>query len=135
MGCSKSNSVTFYVSPGVGNQVETLKKWFQLTSIHKNSMHYLSRWGPRTITLTISCSNSNFNTFNGSPGMRNQLEPQEERYQLTSSHKHSMHYLPREGGGGLRTMTLRISCSKSNSITFYGSPGMRNQVGTQKERS
>ena len=32
-------------------------------------------------------------------------------------------------------MTLKISCSKSSSITFHGSPGMRDQVETQKEWS
>ena len=44
----------------------------------------------------------------------------------------------REGGGGggsLTTKGLNIIRSKSNSITFYGSLGMRNQVETRKERS
>ena len=33
------------------------------------------------------------------------------------------------------TMGSKIICSKSNSITFYGSLGLRNEVETQKERS
>ena len=32
-------------------------------------------------------------------------------------------------------MALKMSCSKSTSNTFCGSPGMRNQVETQRERS
>ena len=32
-------------------------------------------------------------------------------------------------------MNLRMSCSKSNSNTCYGFPGMRNQEETKKERS
>ena len=32
-------------------------------------------------------------------------------------------------------MTLKISCSKSSSITFHGSPGMRDQVEIQKKWS
>ena len=56
--------------------------------------------------------------------------------QGTSIQQNSVHYLPRKGGGGcLRTIGLKIICSKSNSITFYMSLGMRNQVETQKERS
>ena len=64
-----------------------------------------------------------------------QVETQNKRSQGTSVQQNSMHYLPRGwgGGGGLRTMTLKIICSKSNSITFYRSLGMRNQVETQKE--
>ena len=37
--------------------------------------------------------------------------------------------------GDLRTKGFKIICSKSNSITFYMSLGMHNQVETQKERS
>ena len=33
------------------------------------------------------------------------------------------------------TMGSKTICSKSNSITFYRSLGMRNEVKTQKERS
>ena len=39
------------------------------------------------------------------------------------------------GGGDLRTVVFKIICFNSNSITFYRSLGMRNQVETQKERS
>ena len=39
------------------------------------------------------------------------------------------------GGGGLRKLGFKIIFSKSNSITFYRSLGMRNQVETQRERS
>ena len=39
------------------------------------------------------------------------------------------------GGRGLRTIVSKIIRSKSNSITFYRSLGMRNQVQTQKEWS
>ena len=47
-----------------------------------------------------------------------------------------MHYMPRRGGGrGLRTIGSKIIRSKSNSITFYRSLEMRNQVQTQKEWS
>ena len=50
--------------------------------------------------------------------------------------QNSMPYWPRGGGGGgMRTIGLKIICSKSNSITFYRSLGMRNQVETQKEWS
>ena len=45
-----------------------------------------------------------------------------------------MHYLPR-GHGGLKTKGFKVIRSKSNSIAFYWSLGMRNQVETQKERS
>ena len=39
------------------------------------------------------------------------------------------------GGGGSENNDLHKLCSKSNSITLCRSPGMRNQVKTQKERS
>ena len=61
--------------------------------------------------------------------MRNQVETQKERSQGTSIQHNSMHYLPRRGS---EKTTLRTSCSKYNSITFYGSPGMPNQEQTQK---
>ena len=81
------------------------------------------------------CCKSNCITFYRSPGMRSQVGTQKEQSQLTSTHKNYMHYLPKGGGGGLRTFTFKIICSKSNSITFCRSPGMRSQVGRQKERS
>ena len=65
--------------------------------------------------------------------MRNQVETQKELSQGTSIHENSMQYLLR--GGGSENNELQNICSKSNSITFYRSPGMRNQVETQKERS
>ena len=43
-----------------------------------------------------------------------------------------MQSLLRGGGGGLKTISCKKICSKSNSITFYRSVGMRNQV--EKER-
>ena len=46
---SKSNSITFYWSPGMCNQVETLKERSQWTSIHQNSMHYL----PRVVVVVV----------------------------------------------------------------------------------
>ena len=46
-----------------------------------------------------------------------------------------MHYMPRGGGGGVRLIGSKIIRSKSNSITFYRSLGMRNQIETQKEWS
>ena len=66
--------------------------------------------------------------------MRNQVETQKERSQPTSNKQYYMHYIPR-GGGGLRTIGSEIIRSKSNSITFYRSLVMRNQVETQKEWS
>ena len=62
-----------------------------------------------------------------------QVETQNKRSQGTSVQQNSMHDLPRGGGRGLRTMTLKIICSKSTSITFYRSLGMHNQAETQKE--
>ena len=186
ISCAKSNSVRFYRSPGMQNQVETQKEQCQLNSDQKDSMHYLPREGggglrnmnlrmccsksnsntfcgspemrnqvntkgtvPNDInsakfyalfatvmTLKMSCSKSNSNTSYGSPGVRNQVETQKERSQLTSIQQDSLHFFPGGGGeGGLRTMTLRMSCSKSNSNTSYGSHEVRNQVETQKERS
>ena len=69
--------------------------------------------------------------------MRNQVETQKERSQLASIPKKSMHYfsIGGRGGGGLSTIAKRFSCSKSNSNTFCGSPGMHNEVETQMERS
>ena len=64
--------------------------------------------------------------------MCNQVETQKEQSQRTSIQQNSIHFLPRKGG--LRTIGFKIICSKSNSITFYKSLGMRNQVETQKER-
>ena len=65
--------------------------------------------------------------------MCNQVETQKEGSQGTSIHENSMQYLLRDGGQ--RTMSCKNICSKSNSITFYRSPGMCNQVETQKEGS
>ena len=74
--------------------------------------------------------------LHGPPGMCNQVETKKERSDLTSIHQNFKHYIQGGGGGGrLRTMSLRISCSKSKSITFYGFPGLLNQVETQKEQS
>ena len=90
------------------------------------------------MTLKLSCSESKPITFYRSPRMSNQEEKQKERSQLTSTHKNSMNYLPKRGGGGEggpRATNLNISCSKSNFIAFNRSTGMRNQVQTQKERS
>ena len=39
------------------------------------------------------------------------------------------------GEGGLRTISWKIICSRSSSITFYRSLGMPNQAERQKERS
>ena len=128
ISCAKSNSNRFYSSPRMRNQVETQKERSQLTSVQKNSIHYLPGGCLRTMTLRISCVKSNYVRFYWSPGMQNQVETQKERCQLNSDQKDSMHYLPREGGGGLRNMNLRMRCSKSNSNTFCGSPEMRNQV-------
>ena len=77
------------------------------------------------------CSISNSITFYRSPGMRSQVEAQKERSQLTSIHKNSMYNLLR---GGSENNELQKIRSKSNSITFYRSPGMRNQVERQKGR-
>ena len=38
------------------------------------------------------------------------------------------------GGEIRRTIGFKMICSESNSITFYGCLGMRNQLETQKER-
>ena len=57
---------------------------------------------------------------------------------MTLFQQYFMHYLPRErggGGGGLGRVSLRISFSKSNPITFYGSTEIRDQLETQEERS
>ena len=69
--------------------------------------------------------------------MFNQVETQKERSQGTSIPYNSMQYLlkGRRGGGGSENNELQNMCSKSNSTTFYRSPGMRNQVETEKERS
>ena len=64
--------------------------------------------------------------------MRNQVETQKEWSQGTSIHENSMQYLLR---GRSENNELQKICSKPNSITFYRSLGMRNQVETQKERS
>ena len=64
--------------------------------------------------------------------MRNQVETQKEWSQGASIHENSMLYLLR---GGSENNKLQNICSKSNSIAFYRSLGMRNQVETQKERS
>ena len=42
---SKSNSITFYESHGMRNQIETQKERSQGTSIQDNSMHYLPTEG------------------------------------------------------------------------------------------
>ena len=52
------------------------------------------------MTLKLSCSESKPITFYRSPRMSNQEEKQKERSQLTSTHKSSMNYLPKRGGGG-----------------------------------
>ena len=70
--------------------------------------------------------------FYGSLGMRNQTETEKEQSHGTSIQHNATHYLRR---GGLPTKGLNIIRSKSNSITFYGSLGMCNQIETQKERS
>ena len=66
--------------------------------------------------------------------MRNQVETQhnKERSKGKSFYK-ILCIICQEGG--LKTIGFKIIRSKSNSITFYRSLGMRNQVETQKERS
>ena len=182
---SKSNSITFYVSLGMRNQIETQKERSQGNSIQHNSMHYLPRGGLRTKVLNIIRSKFDSITFYWSLAMHNQIETQKERNQSTSVQYNSMHYLPRGGTdtkkiedypfqiklchflwvpwdrqsnrntkgtvpshfnsaqvyalfayrGDLNTKGLNIIRSKSNSITFYGSLGMRNQIETQNEPS
>ena len=83
------------------------------------------------------CSKSNSITFYRSLGMRNEVKTQKERSQGTSIQQTSMPYLPRGKGegGAVITMGSKTICSKSNSITFYRSLGMRDEVKTQKEPS
>ena len=95
--CSKSNSVKFYRSPGMCNQVETQKEGSQGTSIHENSMQYLLRRGSENNELQKICSKSNSITFYRSPGMCNQVETQKEGSQGTSIHEISVQYLLRGG--------------------------------------
>ena len=52
------------------------------------------------MTLRMSCSKSNSNTSYGSHEVRNQVETQKERSQLTSIQQDSLHYFPGGGGGG-----------------------------------
>ena len=67
--------------------------------------------------------------------MFNQVETQKERSQGTSIPYNSMQYLLKGRGGGSENNELQNMSFKSNSITFYRFPGMRNQVETEKERS
>ena len=87
--------------------------------------------GLRTISSKIICSRSSSITFYRSLVMPNQAERQKERSQGTSIQQTSMPYWP-SWGGGLRTIGWKIICSKSNSITFYTSLRMRNQVERTK---
>ena len=88
----------------------------------------------RTTVFRISCSKSNYNSFYEPLGMRNQIETQNERSQGKYFSKIPC-IICLEGGGDLRTIAFITICSKSNSIMFYRSLEMRNQVETQKERS
>ena len=137
---SKSNFTTFYRSLAMHNHIETQKERFQGTSIQQSSMRYWPRGvgggrGLRRKGLNIIRSQPNTITFYRSLGMRNHIETQKERSQGTSTQQKSMYHLPRGGGEGLSTKGLNITRSKSNSITFYRSLGMRNHIETQKERS
>ena len=64
--CSKSNSITFYRSVGMRNQVE--KERYQGTSNQENSMQYLLRGGPgggaENNELPKICTKSNSITCN-----------------------------------------------------------------------
>ena len=72
---SKSNSITFYGSLGMRNQIEIQKERSQGTSIQHNSLHYLPRGGYlRTIVFRTSFSKSSFITFYETLGIRNQVE-------------------------------------------------------------
>ena len=96
-------------------------------------MNYLPKRGGRgdlrTMILNISCSKSNFITFYRSTGIRNQVETQKERSQGTPIHEILCNIC---WEGGSENNELQKIFSKSNSITSYRSPGMRNEVETQR---
>ena len=69
-------------------------------------MYYLNGEGYENIKIKNKLLQWKSNSFYSFPGMRNQVETQKEWSQLNSVHKDSMHYLPRVGGGGQRTINL-----------------------------
>ena len=79
------------------------------------------------------CSESNSITFYGSLGMRKQIENTQGT--VPRHFNSAQFYALFAKRVGLTTKGLNIIRSKSNSITFYGSLGMRNQIEIQKERS
>ena len=116
------------------NQVEKQVERYQETSIQEILFIICLQRGLRKTVFKIIYSKLNSITFYSSHGMRNQFQTQRQRSQGTSIQPTSVDYLPRRGGG-LRKLGFKIIFSKSNSITFYRSLGMRNQVETQRERS
>ena len=132
--CSKSNSIPFNRSLEMRNEVETQDQLSQETSTQQNIMRYLAiAWGLISMILKIICSKSNSIPFNRSLEMRNEVETQDQRSQETSTQQNIMRYLPI--AGGLISMILKISCSKSNSTPFNRSLEMRNEVETQEQLS
>ena len=93
---SKINSITFYRSLEMSNEIVTQKERSQGTSNQQNFVHYLPKGGVREEKISkCFCSKSNQINFYKSLGMRNQLETQKERSERTSIQQNSMHYLPR----------------------------------------
>ena len=82
INCSKSNSITFYRFLGMRNQADTQKKRSQGTSTWQNSIHYYPR------------------TWSQNNRFQNNLL-QIRFYNVLQFSKNSMHYLPREEGGGV----------------------------------
>ena len=136
ISCYISNSITFWGSPVMRNQVVTQKGRSQLTSTRQIILFTCLERGSENNDFKNTLHQIQFYHVAWAPwdvqSSRNKKGA--VRFDFNSS-KFQALYSRRGGGGRLRTMSLRISCSKSKSITFYGFPGILNQVETQKEQS